>query len=177
MKNRRKRLIILIGIPVLAAVILSAVLIIRNINRGVVFYYPDLRSHILKAEKRTLSRAPADKADAARIITMDYILGPVTYDLRVPLPDNVGLKSVYRITNKGRSGLVLDFNKAFVQAISNNNDDVREFLDGLCLTLKKNTSVKRLFILADGRALNLRAGRYDLAYPVTVDRFTTEKTR
>ena len=144
-------------------------LIIDNINfRSVNFYYPDYRFKQLSHEKRRVHKKVLESDNFSIRLVKEYILGPVNYSLRNCLSEDIRLKKIWNITNKGKEAIVVDFSHELTNYLISHNEDMRWFFTGLVKTLRGNTSIKKLYILMNNRPVNMQIGFYDLNYPIIV---------
>lgn len=170
MTEGRKK--IWIALAVVAGLILTAFSVLAVIDlvnfRSVRFYYADIRFKELSAETRKVRRGVFSAEGYTVRLVKDYFLGPLKYELRLSLPENVSLVRVYSLTNKGKEGLVADFNREFLRYVENDNEGCRWALEGLVRTLRVNSNVKRLYVLVAGQPPQVQAGNWDLSHPLMV---------
>ena len=166
MNGKSKEKLIIAGVT--AAILIVIFAIITNLNVGpYVFYYPSVKDGAFLEEHRKLS-VLFDQTQFTIELTKEYILGPLNYDLKLYISEGVYAKNVFCITLEGKEAVVIDFSKEFLVYIRVKNDDAALFLDGLQRTLKKNTSMKQIYITVEGQPVEARVGKWDLAYPIPV---------
>jgi hypothetical protein len=148
------------------AILVFALIILTRTTGTYRFYYPDKEYKSLKTEQRRLDNSPASKMPRDEKLIREYFLGPVRYDLELPVSGEVKIKNIWLINYEGKTAAVINFNPYFLDFVQSERDKAKWVLDGLIETLKAGTSIEKLSIYADDKPLRTRLGNWNLSNPI-----------
>ncbi len=127
------------------------------------FYYPDNDLRILKSEQRRLYNPLSSGVSKEEKIIREYFLGPIRYDLKLPVKEKVKIENIWLIDYEGKEALVINFNADFLDFVQSDREDAMWVMEGLIETIKADTSVEKLNIYADDKPVRTRLGNLNLA--------------
>ncbi len=153
-----------VGIAVIAAVV---VITKMESHR---FYYPDRNYQKLRAEWRDL-RLESYGRTYEEMLVREYLLGPVDYRLRLDIDPDTLVLNVWLVNSNqhNQQAVIVNFGGDFSNNVVFNNESYGWMVKGLLKTLRANTQVKSLYILAYGKRQNTYLGDYNIDYPILVD--------
>ena len=168
--KQKKRLILIVSIAafVIIGALTTAWIIHSRQYRNVAFYYPNFEIKKMSHENRSIFLKNQKNEFFESDMIEDYLLGPRSYDLRLPLPEDVDLKTAWVARGGSTVTLVLDFNSEFSRFAGTDNDNCRWVIQGIIDTLQKNTRVQKLQILVGEQQLSLTVGTWNLMHPIPV---------
>ncbi len=166
--NKKVHLIIIAGILIFAIIAILLTIIISFSRPAYTFYYPDKDLKSLKSEKRNIEHSDKKNITDEERIVREYLLGPIQYDLKLPLDDKVLLKDFWFIDNPKKVAVILSFNNVFEQFVMTKNDSAWWLINGLVETIKANTKIEKLYILVDGKPFRKKVGSWNLGYAVLI---------
>lgn len=134
-------------------------------NRTVGFYYPDYEFKKLTKETRIMRIGKTLRPLEVRI-SEEYMLGPMNYELRMTIPDNLVLNNVWFAQTNKTSMIVISFNDTIIPFVENDPENSAWFIGGLIETLKSNSRVKQLLILSENRPIRKKVRHWNLEYPI-----------
>lgn len=161
--RRRNIILYILGFLFIVFIVVFYYIFVHNSYKTVKFYYPDPRNNKLIQENRQIKVNLKNKESFEITLVREYMLGPMNYNLIFTLKDDIEIVNTWLISDKS---IVINFNKEFSQSLKSNHDDSRLFFQGLVETLKSNTKLKKLYIMADNRNIKSSLGNWNLAYPI-----------
>jgi hypothetical protein len=134
------------------------------------FYYPDMLFQKMESEPRSLKINPVTDYMEQKLVE-DYFLGPLKYELRMPVEDDLKVSDIWLVRDKNSTGIVINFSEKLSTYIRDKNDQMVWLIQGLLLTLKKNTDVKQIVLLERGNKIpeGQYIGKWQPAFPILVE--------
>ncbi len=152
---------IVIFIIFIIAVITLYLIYTLNIKkeRSFTFYYPKAAKLGIGSEERKvyLSKGRGEKLE--KLIFMEYMLGPLSPELRFDFPVEVKIKNLYLVYPRKYIDLIVNFDEEFAKNVSNIDEWT---IKAMLQTLKANTKIKRVLFLSDGKRVRKKIGVYNL---------------
>jgi len=134
------------------------------------FYYPDMLFQRMESEPRSLKINPVTDYFEQKMV-QDYFLGPLKYELRLPVDDDLKVSDVWLVHDNKSKGIVVNFSDKLTTYIREKNEAMEWLIRGLLMTLKHNTDVKQIVLLERGNKIpeGLYIGKWQPAYPILVE--------
>ncbi|OHD54254.1 MAG: hypothetical protein A2Y33_16415 [Spirochaetes bacterium GWF1_51_8] len=134
------------------------------------FYYPDLHFQKMSSEPRAIYLDPVTEYFEKKLV-QDYFLGPLKYELRMPIDDDLQVTDIWFVDDGKTKGIVINFADKLNQYIKERNDSVVWLIQGLVMTLKANTGVKHVILLERGNRIpeGVYIGKWQPAFPIPVE--------
>ncbi|MEM4326051.1 MAG: GerMN domain-containing protein [Candidatus Pacearchaeota archaeon] len=155
-----KKLLIILSILVLSLIVFFIIFQLNtNKERSFTFYYPKQSSVGIGKEQRTVILDKNKKAKIEKAIFEEYLLGPISPNLRFDFPSETKIKNFYLVYPRKSVDLIVDFDDELAKNITNIDEWT---LRAMFETLKANTKIKRVLFLSDGRRIRKKIGNYNL---------------
>lgn len=134
------------------------------------FFYPDRNYAKLRSEWRGI-RLVEPGTPQMELLVREYLLGPLDYRMMMNIDPDTRVLNVWYVKgdDHDKEAVFVNFGGNFSNNIVFNNESYGWMVKGLLKTLKVNTGVKRLYIMAYGKMQQLYLGDYDIYYPIRVD--------
>lgn len=164
--NFKKSTWIMIGAA--AAMVLIALIVVINVNSGLKymdFFYPDSQYQKLNRESRAIRVKDKNGTPLETKIIKEYILGPVHYNQKLTIRDDITVLNVWGVKNRT---LYVNFNGGFGKYLQDNAKDATWMIRGLGETLRVNTPYENMVILVNDNQIHDTIGEYKLSNPVRI---------
>ncbi|MCX7821778.1 MAG: GerMN domain-containing protein [Brevinematales bacterium] len=136
-----------------------------NKERTFTFYYAKQSSIGMGKEQRAVIIEKNKREKIEKLILEEYLLGPISPNLRFDFPAETKIKNFYLVYPKRSVDLIVDFDAELAKNISNVDEWT---LRAMFETLKANTKVKRILFLSDGRRIRKKIGNYNLGEMIEI---------
>jgi len=163
-----KKLSVTIIICALLTFLAFAVILLISTAGSYDFYYPDKDLKTLKSEKRRLDNSLTSGSPKDEMLIREYFLGPIRYDLKLPIDTKVKINNIWLISYKGETAAVINFNADFLDFIQSDRENAKWVLAGLIETLKAGTAIEKFNIYSDDKPLRVKLGNLDLAKAIQI---------